>query len=76
MKTRRKGETIKFKRTAQIISLAIVLSFSATSWADHIVSRTFEMVIFENADSADTTGLLFTVEPSSRFRASSTSHRG
>ncbi len=50
-----------FKRAAQMISLAVVLSFSATGRAD-IISQTFEMVIFENADGASTTGLLYTVE--------------
>lgn len=53
---------MKFKCTVQIISCAVVLSFSATGRADHIISQTFEMVIFENADGASTSGLLYTVE--------------
>lgn len=52
---------MKLRRAAQIMSLAVVLSFSATGRAD-IISQTFEMVIFENADGANTTGLLYTVE--------------
>lgn len=54
-------KAIKFRRAAQIISLAVVLSFSATGRGD-ILSQTFELVIFENADGASTTGLLYTVE--------------
>ena len=52
---------MKSKLAARILAFAVVLSFSATGRAD-IISQTFEMVIFENADSVDTAGLLYTVE--------------
>jgi len=52
---------VKLKHAIPIISLAVIMSFSAMVQAD-IISQTFEMVIFENETGGTTDGLSYTVE--------------